>query len=479
MKTDFVQEILKKGIKGLDLLNETLDQENIGSVYARNTKINRIRNSVMDSMPVFLNIGSNVMAVVGESEDSLVLLDQSGLYATVPDSVMEKKWNGEAVFVTGAEPPKAVIPKIQTIVYDPIKSDWDAVQNEKLFSVLKILSGLDTIDKCYIPQSSVILNAKKPDKEERKDHQVAYSIGVNITVLLSDNLLEAILHELGHVYWNTLLTDSEKYEWNDMVRHISLKEGRTVPKIIKNPYEVSSGEELYCTVYAWYLSGLIFNEGYLKILTDAFKEGRVLMDSTFERVRKSLINDKAYEQSEPLIKQYLKTIRKESIIVNTQNNKLFKAQLSLNKIEEIENSISIFGSSTPVGLLKSSLRHSHFQVLDGKLKDYVFITNNITGNIDWDFMKEHPSELKSSGRLEFDPTNSKIIRYGNNPITLCKAKGRKLPEPMKIVKTEEGSQIVFSSWRKQYEGPEITTDIKQSPNELLKKANSFLSWFTK
>jgi hypothetical protein len=472
-----IREVLNKDFQELETICSELESRNHGCVKVVSSNTNRIKDYVIDGKPVFVKLNNKVYAVVGEDESGLVILDSTGLWALVPDRIFENKWNGEAVYLTG-EPYRALNFNNSFVIYDPIQSNWDSENNLKLFKSIEVLQKLDILPKKYLPSSPVILTAKKPSKEERKDHQVAHSIGVNITVLQSDNILEAVLHEIGHVYWNTVLTDTEKDSWKSILKNINIDKEETVPKIIKNPYELSNGEELFCTTYAWYMLGLIFNEGYFEILKNTFLDGYNLLENIFMRREKSIIDSQNFRSLESLTKSYIKHIMKEPILVNLKNKKLFKAFISNNKTNEIEQKVKYIASDIPVGLLKSSVTRSYFQVLDGKLKDMILITDNRSGEIDWEFMKSNPNELKLEKTYEFTTEYKKTVPYANCILTLCKAKGKKLPEPMRLEKTENGAKIVYSSWRKLPENSPVV-EIKESKPTVLEKAKSLWNWLAK
>jgi hypothetical protein len=106
------------------------------------------------------------------------------------------------------------------------------------------------------------------------------------------------LHELGHVYWNTQVDKSEKKGFTKLLNKIDKK---NLPGIFLAKWDTTHPEELFATVYYWYLRGLLTNAGYLKILKQQYSEGAALMSKVFDRVKNAIQTNVALKAQKEFI----------------------------------------------------------------------------------------------------------------------------------------------------------------------------------
>jgi len=185
--------------------------DNYDIAYGDTYSIREIRKACQDRQPAFVKLKEKTFLVVGENPDSLILHNGQKMF-NMPDIRLLKSWTGEAVIVQGEKPVKPQRDcNSQFVIFTPERDLWpDEWQDIKL-RTNKILSRLE-LGACWLPPHPVIVTYKQPAEDDIKDFKRAKIHGAEICIYDPLDPVSAFLHEVGHLFWDTQLLDSEKEE---------------------------------------------------------------------------------------------------------------------------------------------------------------------------------------------------------------------------------------------------------------------------
>lgn len=155
------------------------------------------------------------------------------------------------------------------------------------------------IGEIFLPKHSAVFNFLNHTDETRTDKILSVLDGININIYDPENYVDNTLHEMGHLFWRTCLSFDERLQFEELFKYLRPS------AIYEYSWERSDAEEVFCTIYKWYLKSILLNKSFLSILTHEEPEGYRLLNQVFERVAKSRMIDDIWELSKKEINDYL------------------------------------------------------------------------------------------------------------------------------------------------------------------------------
>jgi hypothetical protein len=161
------------------------------------------------------------------------------------------------------------------------KNQWDSGISE----FMSILGNLK-VGALYLPPHSAIFNFLEPTEEQKKKKIVSLLQGVNINIFEKENYVDNAIHEIGHLFWRDCVKFDEKKDFVNHWKHLKPS------AIYEYEWERSSEEEVFCTIYKWYVKSLLINPSFRNILEYEDNEGFKLLLKVLDRkLRDKVIND--------------------------------------------------------------------------------------------------------------------------------------------------------------------------------------------
>lgn len=300
----------------LNDLRQTLQQEGFDLAFGSTYSIKEIHKAITDNQPAFVRIGNGIknktVYIVGENENSLVAFRDGELFE-LADSSLQKAWTGEAIIILDKKRQvtesfvnkqtrleKAVVQDIDIqgqpteddeppdfVIFPSERDNWD-VENEEIKQRGKRqIARVKYLGVCELPIHPVIVTFRKPDGEDVKKGHRAANNGVEIEIYDPSDPLTEFLHELGHVYWNTRLTDEDKKRFNDLQSKLTKD---NLPAIFIANWDWKDGEEIFSTIYYWHCKGKLAHDGYTRILDQQYPEGHVALMDIIKREHEKIEN---------------------------------------------------------------------------------------------------------------------------------------------------------------------------------------------
>ena len=301
----------------LDLIKSELMEKNYDIAWGEYS-IPEIRKAIMTEQPAFLEISGQPVLAIGENEDSIIFNHNNKIYEML-DNELENQYSGNAVIVQRHNDYEGDL-----IIFTPERDTWLPEWEEQKQKAINILKKL-TIGKCYLPSHPIIITFKKPSEFEIKNVIRAMAKGVEITIYDPSDPVSEILHELGHIFWNNKLTEKERQSFFDYKK--SYKKNDEIPSIYTSEYYFKTGEEIFATIYMYYVKAKVINPGYLEILEQKEKQGFSLFKSIIDRLIEESFIKENWSKNELILKQFLKGKRYK---IKGQN-KIIKTEINLDK----------------------------------------------------------------------------------------------------------------------------------------------------
>ncbi|MFA5153177.1 MAG: hypothetical protein WC554_11500, partial [Clostridia bacterium] len=256
----------------LNFLNTGLEYKDIEQIKEKyeisfgKYEAHEIRDCIKAQNPVLLK---DNRLIVGAFPDGK-FVDQNG-----------KKFNIERV-VDGIVLNKALNDDIIEESSDllVIPGRWDVHPDDRYHAIIEPLQ----IGPSFLPPHSVIINFLNPSESQIKDKLQSELDGVNINVYsIAKDYIGNIFHELGHLIWRTKLTYDEKQAFNAMSKRILCS------SIYEYDWEKKNGEEIFCTIYKWYLKSIYINKSFYNILIHEEPHGLDFLQAALNRMSNSSI----------------------------------------------------------------------------------------------------------------------------------------------------------------------------------------------
>lgn len=364
-----------------------------GSTYS----IGDIRKAVIDGNFAFAEVGRRVLNFVGENKDSLIVQKGTDLYEISDNSLM-KAWSGNAVIVLG-ETENSVCEKENMVIFASDRDTWVNIDNEFLSRARNSIQQISDISEEKIPDHPVVVMFKEPTEKETTEGIRAMTNGAEITIFDSSDPVTEFGHELGHVYWSRLNEDEKKrFE----LLHQKIKHGN-MPAIFMTKSSHVTVEEMFCTIYQWFIKGCVLDSGYNKILEKQYPEGFALLEDVFRRIleeKQDLIlkntqfqkTQKEWSDNEAQICLWLNQAENKPSNIK-MGNRMIKSKLPLNHgirsyvFPEIEHDV-----------LNTFKGREWVQINDGLLKGKVVVLNK--GRLDIEYMSNNSGKVPTTKQFK-------------------------------------------------------------------------------
>lgn len=311
---NLAEQLLDYQYNDYDNLVEVLSLDGFDLAYGTTYSIQEIHKAVTDNQPSFIRLDNNgqkeMVYVVGANDHSLIAYKNKAYFEMSIANLM-KAWTGNAIIITGvskkilkayeeSESPESQQVESLDYVIFPIERDtWDDTYADIQENSRRLIRKINQVNPHALPTHPVIVLYKKPSEEFRKKGIRAANNGVEIQIYDPSDPYTEFLHELGHIYWNTRLTDEEKNTFNSYQKNM----GKDRPPIFLANWDSASGEEVFCTVYYWYMRGLTCHEGYLKILEQLYAEGLNSLQQIIKRLDDAFIEASLQKAKENQVSQ--------------------------------------------------------------------------------------------------------------------------------------------------------------------------------
>jgi len=175
------------------------------------------------------------------------------------------------------------------------KNNWE---NKTLSEFNNILGHLK-VGEVFLPPHSAVFNFLKPSEKEIKDKIVSCLSGASINVYSPDNYVDNCIHEIGHLFWRDRLTFKEKKSFEDLFKILK------TASIYEYDWERSDQEEVFCTIYKWYVKSILMNKSFLNILQFEEPTGLRLLQEICERIAKEKITEDIWNLKKDDLFEYL------------------------------------------------------------------------------------------------------------------------------------------------------------------------------
>jgi len=175
------------------------------------------------------------------------------------------------------------------------RNEWKTPINEFDNIIAPLRNG-----KPFLPKTPVIFNFLNLTDEIKKTDIVSKTVGAQIYLYDKDGYIDNAFHEIGHIFWRTRLT----YDEQELFQEI-FDSGKLSSAIYEYEWEKKSAEEIFCTVYKWYLKSILINTSFRKILSFEEPDGYDLMVSIVQRIGEDNIRSDVWESVEDKVREYL------------------------------------------------------------------------------------------------------------------------------------------------------------------------------
>jgi hypothetical protein len=229
----------------------------------------------------------------------------------------------KAVIVEDVKESVAVAPK-EDVKYakDPFfimgRNEWP-----EIIGFYDILNNL-MVGELYLPPHSAIVNFLNPTDDMKKKKIVSMLDGVNINVYSEDNYVDNIIHEIGHLFWRDCLNYEEKKAFENFFKVLKPS------AIYQYEWERETAEEVFCTIYKWYVKSLLLNKAFLNILEFEEPRGLDLFQKVLDRIAKDRLVEDVWNLSKKDVFDYINPVFDKTM------NKFMRKAGALDRIKDIE-----------------------------------------------------------------------------------------------------------------------------------------------
>lgn len=326
-----------------------------------------IRESVRSGRPSIICINGDRFAVVGEDEDGLYLHDGNNPAFYTDDSILSSGYDGAATILI--EPPPE--PKKSVFIRTPENEELNENLSKSIAENIHLIDNVCSVPDSWLPSHPVILTFKSPGEFETKEKIRGMTVGPQIMIFDHNDIPSIFYHELGHVYYASRLTESEKEE----IDSIHKAQAGKFPPIFQSEWWHKTPEEMFATIYMWQLKSLAIDPGYASILEKFFPIGWALLHRIHARVHGELNREAEFERRKSDLQSLLK------IPVSTRvGAQLHKAIMPMKSDQPIAMPASIQYDE-----LARHKSHSWVEILNGDFAGKIVIMRQ--GYIDVPFMK--------------------------------------------------------------------------------------------
>lgn len=155
------------------------------------------------------------------------------------------------------------------------------------------------VGEVFLPPHSAIFNFMKQSDEQKKEKIVSMLDGVNINIYSSENYIDNAIHEIGHLFWRDCLNYEEKKAFDNHFKNLRPS------ALYEYEWERSDAEEVFCTIYKWYVKSILISKAFYNILE--FEDSRALdlIQNVFKRISNDKITSDTWDLSKNDVMAYL------------------------------------------------------------------------------------------------------------------------------------------------------------------------------
>ncbi len=257
--------------------------------------------------------------VVGENPNSLIVTDGTDL-KEIPDSEFG---NSPAVIVQG----QVRVVGEDLVIFTPERDSWPDEWETQKQKAKDALGDLFLGDP-WLPDHPVILTFKKPSEKEINEQIRSMTVGPEIVVYDPTDIVTEILHELGHIYWSNRLKIAER---DAFIAYHKTRNKGNISAIYTAEWWWKDADEMFATIYMYFMKGKLLHEGYRKILSQMEPEGYKLFMDIVNRIAQDEEISREWKASEDILAGYLNSLDKEIryCVAAGDNPKVIKARFPI------------------------------------------------------------------------------------------------------------------------------------------------------
>lgn len=402
METKEIKKISKQNISGKNITEIANILEKKYKISVKNLESTELKKAIDEKNPFFIN--DHFIIGYDEFNNGDVFYNDRGENVSIERMV------------------KAVIVE-DPFDQEPISDDADyfAIINKNTWGDIEEFSSVISplrVNKIFLPPHSAVFNFIEQSEEEKKNKIVSSLEGVNINIYDRENYIGNCFHEIGHLFYRDCLTTEEKSKFKQYFKIL-------IPSAIyEYDWERSDSEEMFCTIYKWYLKSILLNPSFMNILEFEDPKGLSLLQSVFDRIRSDKINVDTWNLSQNILNDYLnpkrdhlgRKVRKTGLLDEIRN--LEVPQKILTKaVDRFENNtlfVNIENNVLPVkekkilfdyevDMKKATDKKTIFMDMDGVVADFV---QGFKRNLGVD-----PVKLDSFTTTQYCLQDSSFFRY--------------------------------------------------------------------
>jgi hypothetical protein len=213
------------------------------------------------------------------------------------------------------------------------KNEWEDISSFNIIRKLKV-------GEIFLPPHSAIFNFLQPTGEIKRQKIVSCLDGVHINIYEIENSVDNAIHEIGHLFWRDCLSVDEKESFTDLFNKLKPS------AIYEYEWERITEEEVFCTIYKWYVKSLLMNDAFYNILAHEEPRGLKLFQNVLTRISKDKQITDIWNLNRDEILDYLnpkyditteKFLRKSGSLDNIRDIEI--PSDVLNNIDRFENGI--------------------------------------------------------------------------------------------------------------------------------------------
>ena len=284
MNREQIINLSKKNISAENLSDtKTFLEKKYEISYGKYT-VEELKKAIKDESPFFIE------------KNFIIGYEPNGTFLSDKENKIKIERMVKAIIVEGEKDIE------ETVVKPEINADFFAIvgKNEwpDIMDFQNIIGPLH-VGESFLPPHSLVFNFLNQTEKQQKEKIVSYLVGVNVNILQKDNYIDNSFHEIGHVFWRDCLIFDEKQKFK------SLFERLKPSALYEFEWERKTEEEVFCTIYKWYLKSLLLNRSFYNILEYEEPQGLSLLEDVFDRIAKDKIISDVWELKKQDLFEYL------------------------------------------------------------------------------------------------------------------------------------------------------------------------------
>jgi 5'(3')-deoxyribonucleotidase len=300
-----------------------------------------LRNAINSGSPVIVKNGAKCIFLAGYEADHF--LENSGC------QVVLKKADNIPAIIVNDELAKEPDRKDDFIIIG--KNTWpDITEFRRVLCSLKV-------GEYFLPPHSIIFNFLDQPEAYRQKKIVSELVGVNANMYEQENYIDNAIHEIGHLFFRTVLTAEEKKNLQNVFKDTRFS------GIFNFQWEHSHFEEYFCTLYKWALKALLVNPAFDNIFRHEDPTGYQFIHGVFNRIIQDRIDLDVWEGAKDDVLSFFNPkidVRSGKIIVP-------KTKIDLNEVvvprDVIAENVKVFRD----GLSMLSINDRTIPVCNGRI----------------------------------------------------------------------------------------------------------------